>query len=290
MKVLPAISVHSWGGFGSQLFALSQCWYLSKKFPSRGVKLVIHTSGVTRRQVEIEPFLSNLSVNVIDDFKKTKFTSGKEYKIYKEIDYLLSFIRRLISNILSQLGFISVLDSIQEYSNIKPWVVSVRGHYTKVPIATEHLSRLKHFFEKSDLVNLEDFHQSITIQYRLGDLLNLNSKSFIKPKTVLDIVSAKMNVLDKSQVNILTDSPKEAMRLLDSNFKGWKVTSFPPIETIHACMNSRFFIGTNSKLSFWIAIFRAIDCKNSLIPITFRENLRCVVGNEILALVDFYED
>ena len=54
LRFLPALRVHSWGGFGSQLFTAYVVLKLQKQFTNRRIKVVVHTSGVTRRVSEFD--------------------------------------------------------------------------------------------------------------------------------------------------------------------------------------------------------------------------------------------
>ena len=53
LKILPRVRVHSWGGFGSQLFAMIIAERLIAKKGLRQIMIVFHTSGVTERELEI---------------------------------------------------------------------------------------------------------------------------------------------------------------------------------------------------------------------------------------------
>ena len=62
------LKIHSWGGLGSQLHALSIAHDLKQNFPTRKLILIHHTSGVSRRFFELK--------SIID-----KFTEGQEITI-----------------------------------------------------------------------------------------------------------------------------------------------------------------------------------------------------------------
>jgi len=70
VSLLPRIKIHVWGGLGSQLHA----WYLAEalmvKHPGRKIKLVFHSSGVTRRTPEICQVLAEFKYIFVDDFKE----------------------------------------------------------------------------------------------------------------------------------------------------------------------------------------------------------------------------
>jgi len=290
--LFPAIRVHSWGGFGSQLFALVACWNLSRKYPRRRVTLYIHTSGVTKRHPEIHAFVGDLRVVVLDDYKE----------VGPSLDYSLStksitwYSKRLfigISKMLAtKIGILSNLNSAADYRELKPWIISVRGHYTGVPIDQVDLAHLKMLFEKLSNQTCNKFAKNgiLTVQYRLGDLINLEDKSYISPATVSALIANELANQDCSSVFILTDSPLEVKKILANKVFDYQVNTLTPISTIRGCIDSEFFIGTNSKISIWAALLRALNGKTSLLPIGFKNNMtNYLVGNHI-SLVSFYEN
>jgi len=64
------IRVHCWGGFGSQIFACVIAKRLASLFPARKIVLIFHSSGVTRRTLEIpKGFTGDFTVLTQDDFR-----------------------------------------------------------------------------------------------------------------------------------------------------------------------------------------------------------------------------
>jgi hypothetical protein len=130
----------------------------------------------------------------------------------------------------------------------------------------------------------------LTIQYRLGDLLNLPEKGFVDSKLLSDIANF---IVDKSHISktiLLTDSPAEAVQLLDTSNHNWKVANLSPISTIKLCVDSSEFIGTNSKISFWITVFRALMNKESHITEVFQEKLQILTNQLQSSRFIFYKD
>ena len=270
-KLLPAIKIHSWGGFGSQLFALLQYRNLYAQYPGRRFLLVFHSSGVTRRTVEIQPFLSTISWRFVDDFKQPT-PAASVLDSSNRVKQVKSFVLRIIKQILMFTGFLIVLESKQEISRIKPWLLSVRGHYSN--FAHEKILFLKllnEFQDKIDFFSLRNYdHDALVIQYRLGDLVRLESKAFIEPKLIrqeIEKVIAKDTSLDN--IHILTDSPDYLPNLNFEKSSNFTFNHLDPIATVIVGFRAKYFIGTNSKLSLWIAIFRALHGKETYLPYTF---------------------
>jgi hypothetical protein len=134
----------------------------------------------------------------------------------------------------------------------------------------------------SEALGGESLVEVLAIQYRLGDLLNLPDKGFVDPKLLIDITNSIAGKSNISKTILLTDSPAEATQLLDTGKRNWKVANLSPISTIKICVESSEFIGTNSKISFWISVFRAFIGKESNITDVFQGKLH-IITNQIQA-------
>lgn len=291
MVFFPAIKVHCWGGFGSQLFAVVRCWELAKRFPRRKIALVVHTSGVTKRSLEIAPLIQGLNVTVRDDFKVVSQESIEGSILRRDFKRMKSFLIYLLKLSLVRIGFISLLEDEQSFKRLKPWIISIRGHYTNLPISRNHLIQVRDalLHEGNALMTTRVNPESITIQYRLGDLLNLQEKSFINPALLTNVIFEELKSSKVIDITVLSDSPREAGALLDAQNRNWKVKNLPPIETIKACLSSEKFIGTNSKLSFWIAVFRALKQQKSALPRSFKVAAHTALDGNLIQNLTFFE-
>lgn len=277
---MPAVRIHCWGGFGSQLFAILQYWNLQRRFPGRKLVLIIHTSGITRRDIEVQPLLRNIPFKVADDFDGQKEPATNQLNSSNKIEAIKAKLYFLIKAFIKTTGLLSDLENTKAYNSIKPWLLSVRGHYTRFPFSSADVLKL---YEVISSVENEGFDEKslagvLSIQYRLGDLLNLPEKGFVDPKLLLSITDS---IAEKSHTNktiLLTDSPVEAKHLLDTSNRNWEVANLSPISTIKICVDSSEFIGTNSKISFWITVFRALMNKESHITEVFQEKLQIITN------------
>ena len=284
--------IHCWGGFGSQLFAILQYWNLQRRFPRRKIMLIFHTSGVTRRDIEIEPILGNIPFRVVNDFKRQKRHTAEQMKSSSKTEAIKTKLYVVSKSFMRTTGLLTDLEDTKAYNSIKPWLLSVRGHYTTYPFSSTDLLKL---YEVISSVYSEDFDGEslvdiLTIQYRLGDLLNLPEKGFVNPKLILDIANSITKTSHIKTTIVLTDSPAEATQLLDAANRAWKVANLSPISTIKICINSSEFIGTNSKISFWIAVFRALLNKESHITEVFQEKLQILTNQLQSSRFIFYQD
>ena len=88
--------------------------------------------------------------------------------------------------------------------------------------------------------------------------MNLQEKSFIAPKRLESAVYNLEIELNSTEISLYSDSPDAALSKLKtlgevSTLRNHSISS---IETILECVTSSYFIGTSSKISFWIAGIR----------------------------------
>ncbi len=246
------LRVHSWGGLGSQLFVLALIETLKKKFPNRKILLIHHTSGVSRRLFELESILeSDVLLKVIDDYKPNQGINQHDNK-----KILTNLLIKIIKNILESLYIFINIDENPQIDKIKFWTMMIRGHYSKREISNDFL---EYCIEKFMNHEFNYPTQTLIIHYRLGDLINLPNKSIIDPKYVIEKIR-KIAGKDKlEQILVYSDSVTEAKKLL-SPIKGLANSiQFSDETTFIVIQNSirvKHFIGTNSKVSFWISKFR----------------------------------
>ena len=267
-QLTPPIKIHVWGGFGSQLFALVVAWRVSKLYDYRRINLVFHTSGVTERVREIPiSWLGDFSFVEIRDFAHLNNTSENP-----EHSSFVNAIRRKWPSFLTKCGLLSRANLDSDFEFLKPWILQFRGHYSHFRLQSSEILRLMNLFE---ITTIDTVFDQISIHYRLGDLLTLSNKTYIKPSRI-------KNTLERLRVHatpviIFSDSAEEAVsKVLSPFFSDQRISylQMPPIDTIRNCVKSKFFVGTNSKLSLWIAVFRSMNGVMSAIPHELKEQLK----------------
>ena len=258
--LLPPIRVHVWGGFGSQLFALIVAWRISERFKYRRIRLVFHTSGVTERVRELpRHWLTDFLIQEVRDFKHLK-QGAPDFQTYRSKKMFVN----LIPELLVRSGFLNRANSNQDFKVLKPWVYEIRGHYSGFLLKDSEIAKL------ANLIHLESevpaTHQ-VSIHYRLGDLLSLASKTYIEP-TRVNCILADICERHVPTVIFSDSNGRDLSEVLGSVFQNRAVSfaQLSPIDTIRYCVNSSFFVGTNSKISLWITIFRSRHGQLSAIP------------------------
>ena len=276
------IEVHCWGGLGSQLFALALINDLEFRFPGRDFILVLHSSGVTRRAPEIAklPFTHNFKV--VDDFSQTGHSG--------EISSLRKAVRKILKKVADWFGIVASGDTDLEFRKIRPWVRQIRGHYSRRTVSSSFLLRLE-FFLNSTLDASTSFSSDVAIHYRLGDLLTLAEKTPINADRVAtELIRIRRDY--PGRISLFSDSPQTASELLANLGIACDISdSFrESLEVINLARKANYFIGTSSKISYWIICLRHLgeNLVTSSMPISDESNLSPLIGRRASRLINYY--
>ena len=266
--VLPALRVHSWGGFGSQLFTAYIILKVQNQYPGRRIKVVVHTSGVTRRFSEFNFEQLGTKVIQVEDYRNLKVQSYSRVISFRRNFCSIRSLRQNVSQALNLLRVIQFANSDESFHSIMPWTLSLRGHYARISLNTELIHHLYQIlFEKSSFLTHRN-HQLI-VHYRLGDLLHLQEKSPIKPNRIEKLLL--LGDYDNTASIVLSDSSEREFRDFVSGYttlSSIRLENLEPLHSLWLCINSETFIGTGTKLSLWAAIFRNfINDNSSFLPV-----------------------
>jgi hypothetical protein len=282
------IRVHCWGGLGSQLFAWAMAEQLKIKFPSKDIQIILHDSGVTRRDSAIG-FLSN----------KFIITNVNDYALPKNLGTRLSSkdlkLRIFAKSVLDRLGFVIYSSNLKTIAKVRPWTLVLRGHYAHdtVPVSIlnsiiDQISTHKELrFDK-----LKSAQDTLGIHYRLGDLLNLDDKTYVHPDTLGKFIVNNVKNYHQKDISVYSDDIAVAKdylgRYLPQNVQFINKEIW---DTLTELTNQDLFIGTNSKISLWVALFRKSQDPNSYValPRTMSKELDKILFKSCkLDTVDFY--
>lgn len=263
MKYSPfGLRIHCWGGLGSQLFAANLAFDIQAKFPRKNVTLILHSGGVTERLPELPEIFPNFHYGVINDYAERESTEVSPISFSRSV-------RKLLFKAFTYFGLMATLDDDDSLSSIKYWTIAVRGHYSYRVISNQFLEK---FYENlvGQGLSFEVFDSgSISLHYRLGDLLSLEEKSPIDNQRIVQVIRFIEDRIPDAHIYLHSDSPKEALLLLTKSNLDLEifVRRQPPLQLILNCSNSEHFIGTSSKISFWIALVRSeILNRDSYLP------------------------
>jgi len=281
-RFLPKIQIHTWGGLGSQLYAIALAIDLQDRFLNRRIEFVSHSGGVTKREPAIQFYSKR--IRVINDFNKIAIHRKNDKK-----NTILNFSKKLLY--LS--GILANCNEDKDISKLKPWVLVIRGHYSGRKIS---LTSTKNIFEKiNNECLIEDdiyIYKEVTCHYRLGDLEQLSDKSSISSGVLGNIIETVSESINTKTIYLYSDSKDLAKsKLLKDSPKLDIVTNdVSPLKTIHECLHSDIFVGTNSKISIWIAILRATKNENytSYLPTEIKHMIIGTEDSFIKKLIKFY--
>jgi hypothetical protein len=256
------LRVHSWGGLGSQLHALAIVFEIQNIYPRRKIKIIHHTSGVSRREFELKSILPrDILVKQIDDFiPKNESSITENYRKGRKF-------RNFIKDLLDKLLISSNPDRDNNLRRIRFWTFEIRGHYSRIPINIEFLDYLTKNLQTNSLEQNE-LENTLTIHYRLGDLLTLAEKTYVPSINLLKVIEDIYHVNIVNRILIFSDSIEVArgkLKELDKLTDKIDYSNAPTLTVINISLMSRYFIGTNSKVSFWIEVLRKHSGKESTI-------------------------
>jgi len=267
----PPIRVHIWGGLGSQLYAWALLISLQDKFPKRRLIAVFHNGGVTKRESELDSYMHEFHKSIVHDYLNS---SQKNCTVRNRIQMKqISFgIFRIPFRLL---GFISGANTDAEFSRLRPWVVSLRGHYSNRKITRGVSSKIGNaFFQETISVGNQSALAEMAVHFRLGDLLHLESKQPLKIERLAFGISQarKYMGIRNSPISICSDSVDIAKVTLEEQCPDERFVSIhlSPRETIYFLGKVSCFIGTPSKISEWVTIFR-VNSGSSLVTFLPRQ-------------------
>ena len=265
------IRVHCWGGLGSQLYCLALAIDLLDRFPFRKVHILFHTGGLTHRKLELSEFPDNVSYSIIEDFTKSFNTNAK--------NFTSSFnLKKTFKKLISKLGLIGAVNTTLEFKSLKPWVVSIRGHYSHRLICDSTVEQMDCLLDLAYRINsVKNYNKSlVAIQYRCGDLLAKKKSSIVQADKILSVLNDLKKLEKLYSVDVFSDSNQNELDNLLSILKPLNIqyTESTPLNTIYQIRDYNFFIGTNSKITIWAIIFRLKDdikstnyCPENLLPL-----------------------
>jgi hypothetical protein len=255
-RLMLPLAIHSWGGLGSQLFTANLVLKLQLKYPSRRIRVFLHTSGFTRRELEFDFTALDIEVTQVEDFNLNEkaYNPMNSLKITK--NSFLSLIKPIASKILLKCNLLNNANNDADFDAIKPWTLAIRGHYTRLSVDAIRARRLYEVvYDKTGFRNKEiDVN---VIHCRLGDLLLLGSKMPIDAQRLDDLLERLK--INPTKTKLLTDSTFNQFIEYAATTKYLPFTQFANIEslkTIQICVSANEFIGTTAKISLWSAIFR----------------------------------
>ena len=255
-RLMPPLAIHSWGGLGSQLFTANLVLKLQLKFPSRRIRVFLHTSGFTRRELEFDFSALDIEVTQVEDFNLNKevYDPFNSLKIKKKS--ISSLMKPILLKLLLTSNLLNNANDDTGFDSIKPWTLAIRGHYTRYSMDAIRAKKLYEIvYDEISFRNKEV--NALVIHCRLGDLLLSGPKMPIDAQR-LDALLERLRI-NPANTKLLTDSTLSQFIEYAAATEYLRFTQFANIDsltTLQICISASEFIGTTAKLSIWSAIFR----------------------------------
>ena len=243
------LKIHCWGGLGSQLLALNYYLRVQELYPRKRIILVLHTGGITARNSEID-FLSNkINLLKVDDYRAG---SNDKQSHTTDSNSIFNFVKASIKPLANNFRFVITDD--KKVLKVKFWTFSVRCTYTS------------NILRKQDIVHMADIlgitsniseHNFTGVHYRMGDLPTLKPSALVPLDSISKVINDLVKdgaVIDKVRIysdSIIENSNLQLPKEIDAEWK-----SVDTLQTISELSKAHNFIGTSSKVSLWVAIFR----------------------------------
>ena len=252
------LEIHCWGGLGSQLYAWALLEDVQIKFPNKRVRLVLHTSGVTERGNELTFLSGSVQITEISDF-----SSLVDSKVDPRISpRFIRLFKRFSRRVLLITGLVAEANTNSGFNRIRPWTRQLRGHYSTRTISQEAASIMLETIQSSgdleSIISSEGDDNNLSLHLRLGDLISLETKSPVSFESLnFQVEMALQKYPAISTLQVASDSLEFALKSLQNHFKRIHVIgiSDSALSVIFLFQNARVFLGSNSKISVWVAIF-----------------------------------
>jgi hypothetical protein len=286
---MPPLKIHTWGGLGSQLFAVALAFDAREKFPRRKIKIVLHTGGVTLRLPEVTDLFPGWDYEYVSDFEVSSIESAKKKNATVLQQFKRRFVARAKAVVISSRIIVNCNDDL-EYSHLRFWTLACRGHYSYRYVNLNFYELLESALQNCRSIENQEFGDCLTIHYRLGDLLTLDRKNPVSASSIFSESTKLLSVSKFDSLVVLSDSPEVARDVFSRNtLKKLFAPSFNTIEVMSCAISSIYFLGTSSKVSFWIAAIRSSKLKiHSSLPKSNRTQMKYMLGSET-ELIHYYE-
>ena len=231
---------------------------------------------MTKRDPEIARYFGPESIQIVLDFN-AQDVKPHSNKVKGDPE---KSARRRLTKWLTRTGFLSNCDDISSVSDLRPWICEIRGHYSYRRIPAASVITIHNLLMGE--TRTDTALNFIGVHDRLGDLLALESKGPVAAESVIKAVDTAFSKNHSEKIRVFSDSIEVAKDRLQA------LRKFAEVEfcagdarfAISELLHSRCFVGTSSKISIWVVIFRNYleADKESSMPINLRENIILNIG------------
>ncbi len=247
------LKIHCWGGLGSQLLALNYYLRVQQMFPGKRIILVLHTGGITARSSEIDFLSSKINLLKVDDYRAS--SNGKHLH-NSGSKSVFSFIKIYIKFLANYFRFVITDD--RKVFKVRFWTYSIRCTYTLNVLRKQDIVHMAGILGIDSNSSEQNF---LGVHYRMGDLPTLKPSALVPLNSISIVVNELIKagtVFDKVKIFSDTIADNSNLQLPKEIDSEW--ISVDTLQTIRDLSKAKYFVGTSSKVSLWVAIFRwALD-------------------------------
>jgi hypothetical protein len=217
--------------------------------PGKKIILVLHTGGITARSSEIDFLSSEINLLKVDDYRAS---SNGKHLLNSGFKSIFSFIKIYIKFLANYFRFVITDD--KEVSQVKFWTYSVRCTYSSNVLRKKDIVHMAGILGIDSNSSEQNF---LGVHYRMGDLPTLKPSALVPLNSISIVVNELVKagaIFDK--VKIFSDSIIDNYNLQLPKEIDYEWISVDTLQTIRELSKAKYFVGTSSKVSLWVAIFR----------------------------------
>ncbi len=218
-------------------------------FPGKRIILVLHTGGITARSSEIDFLRSKINLLKVDDYRASSDSKKLHNNGAKSIFALIKTCIKFLANY-----FRFVITDDRKVFKVRFWTYSIRCTYTANVLRKQDIVHMAGILGIDSRSSEQEF---LGVHYRMGDLPTVKPDSLVPLNLISSVISQIVStgaVVDK--VKIFSDSIFDDSNLQLPKEIGFEWKSIETLQTIRELCKAKYFVGTNSKVSLWVAIFR----------------------------------
>jgi hypothetical protein len=213
----------------------------------------LHTGGITARSSEIDFLSSKINLLKVDDYRATTNSKHLHNSGSKSV---FSFIKIYIKFLANYFRFMITDD--KKVFKVRFWTYSIRCTYTSNVLRKQDIVHMAGILGIDSNSSEQNF---LGVHYRMGDLPTLKPNALVPLNSISIVVNELIKagaVFNKVKIfsdTIVDNSNLQLPKEIDS---AW--ISVDTLQTIRDLSKAKYFVGTSSKVSLWVAIFRwALD-------------------------------
>jgi hypothetical protein len=209
---------------------------------------------------------------------------------------IIRFGKKVLRKILNDLKIILVSEhlTIEEFEKVRPWTTSLVGWLSDFRVLTKHSDAVtKEILKDLKVSEIAIDMKKVAVHWRLGDFLareeQFNFHGVVDfEKSIEPIIERLQRHNSSLRIKIFTDQETVAKKLLMTyclnSEADVEVVSGELFSDLREMIQSEFFIGSNSGISFWVgAVRNTLGLKMNFLPTRWYRDKAKVISDELHA-------